>query len=117
MNLKELKGTIDFTISTLHKYESPEDIPVLITLSEPSVGSRASSGVIYVGTGIDWEHGQLRIEPEQKLVRKGNAKTDVIPSYEHTPYGGGRKVFICKMCGCQVGKDDRYCKHCGQRLR
>lgn len=117
MNLAELKDHVDFIIENSHSYNKPEDIPILITLSEPSVGTRASSGVMHVGMGIDWEHGQFRICPVAELVRKGNAKTDIIPVIEHIPYGGGRRVYICKMCGCHVGREDRYCKHCGQKLR
>ena len=117
MNLKELKDNVDFTINNLNNYKKPEDISVLITLSETSVGARASSGIKYVGMGFDWEYGQFRIHPEKALVRQGKALNDIKPVYEHTPLNGGRKSYICNTCGRIVSKDDRYCKHCGQRLR
>ena len=63
MNLKELKNIVDFAIENLQHHQNPEEISVLITLSESSVGSRASSTIKYVGMGFDWEHGQFRIEP------------------------------------------------------
>lgn len=60
MNLLELKENVDFAIEQLHSYEKPKDIQVLITLSERSIGARASTRVIYAGLGIDWKHGQFR---------------------------------------------------------
>lgn len=116
MNLAELKDHIDFTINNLHSLDKPEDIPVLITLSESSVGARASTKVIHVGMGMDWESGQFRIYPESELVRKGKALTDAKLVIEHLPLGGGRKIYICQSCGCYVGKEDRFCKHCSQKL-
>ena len=117
MNLNELKNYVDFKISNLNEYESAEEIPVLITLSEPSAGARASCKIRSISTGFDWEHGQIRIEPEQKLVRMGKTLNDVVPVYEYNSLTGGRKSYICNTCGCAVSKDDRFCKHCGQRLR
>ena len=64
MNLLELKVIVDSLVENLHK---PEDVIVCITTSEPSFGGRSKTGVRGVHLGIDWEKGQLRIEPEEFL--------------------------------------------------
>ena len=114
MNLNELKIMVDSTIEHLH-FEKPENIPVLITLSERSMGSRASSGVKYANMGFDWERGQFRIEPTKTLVSKGNSLTDVkdvvIRRYE------GRNYYFCPMCQQKISKNDSYCRYCGQKLK
>ncbi|MFY9421518.1 MAG: zinc ribbon domain-containing protein [Bacilli bacterium] len=114
MNLKELKTIVDFTIENLQPHQKPEEIQVLITLSESSIGSRAASGISYIGMGFDWEHGQLRIEPSKKLVSKGNSLNDVKKvvqkEFEH------RKYYVCPRCLQKIAKDDYYCRYCGQKL-
>lgn len=115
MNLKELKEIVDFEIKNLREYEKPEDISVLITLSESSMGARASSSIKYIGMGFDWEHGQFRIEPSLSLVRKGNALTDVKPVVKDD--FSGVKFWACPKCRLKVAKDDIFCRHCGQKLR
>jgi hypothetical protein len=117
MNLKELKENIDFRIANLNTYEKAEEIPVLITLAESSIGARASCKIQSVSMGFDWEHGQIRIEPEQKLVRKGNSLNDAKPVVIYAPINGGRKSYDCQTCGRSVSKDDRYCRHFGQKLK
>ena len=56
MILSELKKQVDFLCDNGHG-----DNPVLITLSESSIGSRAANGITGIHIGIDWEHGQGRI--------------------------------------------------------
>lgn len=66
MNLEELKARIDF----LHKQSrNPKKEIVYITTSEHSIGGRAKCGVKNLSLGFDWEHNQLRIEPENKLIK------------------------------------------------
>ena len=67
MNLKELKDRIDFLYEISR---NPEQINVYITTSEKAIGGRAKCGVKGVRLGADWEHNQLRIEPEDKLIKK-----------------------------------------------
>lgn len=115
MNLVELKTIIDFTIENLHDYQDAGKIPVLITLSESSIGARASSEVIYANLGFDWEHGQFRIQPIKKLVTKGNALNDIkqikCEQFE------GRNFYFCPKCNCKIAKSDYYCRECGQKLK
>lgn len=77
MNLLELKNQVDFAIDNLHSSDNPEEIPVLITLSEPSLGARNSIGVKYVSIGVDWERNQFRILPETELVRRINKDKNI----------------------------------------
>lgn len=114
MTLKELQLVVNMTIDYLHDL-NPEEIPVLITLSEPSWGARASVSVKYAGMGGDWEKGQFRLEPTKELVIKGNNLTDVKPvvcrQYD------GRNYYFCPRCTGRVAKNDCYCRYCGQKLR
>jgi YHS domain-containing protein len=114
VNLKELKLIIDSTIDNLH-YEKPENIPVLITLSESSIGSRAASSVEYAGMGFDWERGQFRLEPSKSLVTKGNNLTD-IKSIDCRQYDG-RNYYFCPRCQQKISKNDSYCRYCSQKLK
>ena len=115
MNLLELKQNIEFTIKHLNEWDKAEDISVLITLSESSMGSRASEKVKYVGMGIDWEHGQFRLEPEKPLVHKGNSMQDV-QSVACRLYDG-RNYYFCPRCESKISKNDMFCRECGQKLK
>lgn len=115
MNLDELKTTVDYTINDLSNKEDAKNIPVLITLSEGSIGARASSTINDVNMGFDWEHGQFRIEPSRKLVRKGNALTDVKEIIQRE--FEGRKYYVCPRCESKISKSDNYCRYCGQKLK
>lgn len=115
MNLKELKEIIDFELSHLQNHEKPEDVHVVITTSESSMGARASSAIKHIGMGIDWEHGQLRIEPSTKLVMKGNALYDIKPVIREE--FSGVKFWACPKCIMKVAKNDSFCRHCGQKLK
>lgn len=114
MNLEELKKIIDHTIEGL-KYEKPNEVPVLITLKEPSYGPRASSEIKYANLGFDWENGQFRIEPSEELVKKGNKLTDP-KSVECRNYED-RNYYFCPKCEQKINKNDVYCRYCGQRLK
>ena len=115
MNLKELKSIIDQRMERLPSYQNPEEIQVRITLSEPSMGARASTEVKGIGLGIDWEAGQLRIEPKGALVKKGNSLNDV-KSAVRKEYEG-RNYYLCPRCQQKISKTDLYCRHCGQKLK
>lgn len=70
MKLKDLKHKIDFLYKQYENHpEIPDDLDVVITTSESSIGGRAKVNVRSANRGIDWEGGQFRIEPEHKLVK------------------------------------------------
>ena len=114
MNLEELKASIDSEIENLQGNEL-KDISVLITLTENSMGARASSEIQSINMGFDWEHGQLRIHPSKCLVKKGNSSKDIknaiCREYD------GRKYYICPRCETKVSKHDNYCRGCCQKLK
>lgn len=112
ITLIELKTIID---KTMELHNNIVDNPVLITLSMPSIGGRKSCGVKCVNMGIDWEHGQFRIEPNKELVLKGSARDNVIKPIQREY--SKRTYSSCGVCGQRVTKDARYCSHCGQRLK
>lgn len=114
MKLSMLKIIVDLTISRLRDYQKAEDIEVLITLSDASVGARASSRVEHAGLGFDWEQGQFRLSPSKPLVTMGNNFSDVKLAACRTY--DGRKYYCCTRCDSRVAKDDKFCRRCGQRL-
>jgi hypothetical protein len=115
MNILELKQIVDHYIENLDSYEKPEDITVLITLSESSMGPRASCSVKNCYIGFDWEKNQFRLEPDQPLTRKGNALYDPKPIKKLT--FSGVTFNGCPKCRMKVTSDDFYCRYCGQRFK
>lgn len=65
MILSELKKQVDFLCGTGHG-----DNPVLVTLSESSVGSRAATGITEIHSGFDWEHVELKEQMIQSACVK-----------------------------------------------
>ena len=115
MVLKELKQHVDYLVESGHENDT-----VIVTTVDNSVGARAGSGIYSINAGFDWEHGQIRIQPETKLVRYGNSRDDcLIPRIEVYEYPNGRKRHIinCRRCENQLKKDDRYCSRCGQMVK
>lgn len=107
MNLLELKTNVDKIIKYLPKTFTPEQVPVYITLSEPSLGGRAFTSVSCVTMGGDWEHGQFRIQPEDKLVRESTVKA----IYEKVI-----DEFLCSNCKSFLQDNFIYCPKCGGKI-
>ena len=68
MNLKELKARIDFLVKT---YPDAENLKVVITTKGNSMCGREYTNIKGIDRGFDWEHNQIRINPEDNLW-KGN---------------------------------------------
>ena len=114
MILKELKRHVDFLVKNGHENDT-----VIVTTVDNSVGARAGSEVNSINPGIDWEHGQIRIEPKTKLVSYGNSRDDgMLPLVEvyESPNGRKRHVITCRRCDNLLKNDDRYCSRCGQMI-
>lgn len=113
MILEELKNIVDSYIEQGKGKDS-----VVITLSESSIGARASSGISSIFPGFDWEHGQIRIEPSEDLTSKLKDRDKDLPIIKHTYNFGNRKrnVLLCPKCNNYLRKDDRYCSKCGQKV-
>ena len=114
MNLKELQSIVNRTVEHINKHMLPEEIPVLISLQQASIGARASSHVVCANMGIDWENGQFRIEPAKPLAELTHTYTyeqeKVMREYS------GRKSYFCPRCNEKLGKEDQFCKRCGQKV-
>jgi hypothetical protein len=112
MELQRLKQLID---KTMEVDENNKYLSVVVTLSEPSIGSRSMVGVKQANAGFDWEKGQFRLEPDENIVKYGNSKENIIKPREKEY--NNRKYLSCKICNAKVAKDDRYCKRCGQKIK
>ena len=70
MKLKDLKHKIDFIYEQYKNHpEIPDNLDVVVTTSEQSVGGRGKGDVRYGRRGCDWERNQFRIEPACKLIK------------------------------------------------
>ena len=114
MVLLELKKQVDF----LHDNGYGNNI-VLVTLSESSIGARASTGITGIYSGFDWEHGQVRISTEKKIISYEKDRDKVIePRKEDYNTGSKmRHLLLCPKCENQLRKNDNYCSQCGQRIK
>ena len=94
------------------------DNPVVITLSQSSVGARACVGIQAITSGIDWESGQIRIEPLRQIIdRKNDRDKAMAPRYEEIPNGSRvRELRLCPECGEILRKDDCFCSRCGRKV-
>ena len=99
----------------LEEREVDPDTPVLITLSDSIIGGRTSVGIQGLYTGMDWEQGQLRIEPQEKIFRNIHRMDTPVGITRKT--SGGVNFNACGKCRMKVAKDDIFCRHCGQRLK
>ncbi len=113
MTLTELKNAID---TALQFERNTDNIDVVITTVLPYItyGQRPCMDVRYVGMGFDWESGQFRIEPEEKLMCvKHDTPQPVMEWHEN---------YHCPKCehmlsGKRKNKDIRYCSKCGQAVK
>lgn len=110
MNLNELKQKVDALVE-----DGDGERTVVITLSQRSVGARAAVGIQGIFSGIDWEAGQLRIEPLEPICQRGRAKDDQM-DVSISDCSGQRKIRLCPVCEERVKKGSNYCANCGQRL-
>jgi len=114
----KLLGLINAINTTLQvERRKPEDIDVVITTELPfaTCGQRPCVGVRYVGMGFDWESGQFRITPDEKLMA---VKHDV-----PQPVMEWNENYHCPKCEHMLSKnrkkktDIRFCSRCGQAVK
>lgn len=117
MTLSELKRNVDFAAMHLSKHLSPDEVTVLITTAEMSMGPRSSDGVKSAGMCFDFEAGEYRLNPVSGLVHVGNCIADRKKryiTYVHIQDVGPIPHFFCPTCSTESVKKDNFCKNCGQ---
>lgn len=92
------------------------DWNTLITIKDISAGPRACSDIQGIYNGFDWEHGQIRIEPEKNLISQSKDRDKALPVIKHIYGQGIRNVISCPKCENHLRKSDKYCSICGQRV-
>lgn len=108
LTVKDLKDIIDRT------NENDLDARIVITLDEPSIGSRAFTSIIMAHMGFDWENNHFRIEPKEPIARNKFSRD--------TPRDirKWRDGYFCPKCDGSLMKkevkESRYCRRCGQRF-
>ena len=108
LTVKDLKDIIDRT------NENDLYALIVITLDEPSIGSRAFTSIIMAHMGFDWENNQFRIEPKEPIARNKFSRD--------TPRDirKWRDGYFCPKCDGSLMKkevkESRYCRRCGQRF-
>ena len=113
VKLTRLKEIID---SVVEVERHPENVEIVIDIELPyaTLGARPCVSVYCAGMGFDWEAGQFRITPEEKLMcRKHDAPQDVIP------HDGN---YYCPKCHHLLSKkyknsDIHFCSVCGQEVK
>lgn len=108
MTIKELKEFIN------RLDEKKDAYNVVISLSQVSVGIEAYTDIKMIYEGMDWEAGQIRIEPSKPIIEK-HLNRDICKSKRKDPVFPKR--FVCPACGYYVCKDDKYCRSCGQNIK
>ena len=101
MNFKEFKDRIESICNiSIGKNEDLENLEVVVTIDNPSVGGRAKSKVKGIYRGIDWEHKQIRIDTEDKLIKDDSNKLQQIQEVvnNHFKYNG----FMERNCDIET---------------
>lgn len=113
-----LQELYDAALRMLRIKKMKKDTPIIITTADRSIGGRAFVYATWIREGFDWESGQIRIDTDEKVLKYKNgrdaAKSPVIRKYEQA----GKKFVVrkCPACENKIGKEDRYCKYCGQKI-
>ena len=92
------------------------DIPVVISLSEPSIGPIATSDIIGAHLGFDWDSGNFIIYPEKELVSKIYANKKTKKRKSNIFNNKNEEIYFCENCLKTIGVSDKFCKHCGKEF-
>ena len=115
MTLSDLKQTLN----TLSLQRRDPDLQVVITTTgESSYGARPFVPVKDIYPGIDWESGQLRIEPEEPLYRSERRPEDTRKAFA-IQYIYDRRMVTkhhCPMCMEELVGRKNFCACCGQKV-
>lgn len=114
MKLIELKNDIDRLIE---ENEDNKEKEVVIPLAENSIGPVACAGTRILTCGFDWDSRRIFLHPSFALVRKGNSLSDVKEARREVDKYSNFVYYICSKCHQKISKNDKFCKHCSQRLK
>lgn len=118
---EKLKNTIDMIenqsgIKIGGTENGAKNIPVVISLSEPSMGPIATSNIMEAHLGFDWDAGTFIIYPEKKLMSKEYINKKARKSKSNIINNKNEEICFCENCRKSVGVSDKYCKHCGKEF-
>lgn len=111
MTLKELKTAIDAALRFEH---NPEKVEVVISTQLPYItcGQSPCAKVKYAGMGFDWEAGQFRIVPDEKLMAIKHNVPQAVLEWEGN--------YHCPKCeyriSSSINKNIHFCNRCGQAI-
>ena len=113
MKLVKLKEIVDFA---MQQERHPETINVVITAELPymTAGQKPYVGVKYAAMGFDWEAGQFRITPEEKVMACKHDGPQTVVEW--------RGMYCCPKCETTLSKnrknwDIKYCYKCGRAVK
>lgn len=75
MKLSDLKRVVDAIYEEvvngyrIDGVNNPDEVDVLITTEDLSIGRRGNVGIKAINLGFDWETGECRIEPTSPIIR------------------------------------------------
>ena len=67
MTIHEFRKLIDIIDDSIPDYS---DKKVTVVLAQSSIGATASSEVVRISTGIDWDSGQVMLHTAKRLIEK-----------------------------------------------
>lgn len=113
MTFGELQHAVDIFISRGVDACSP----VLVTTADPVMGGRGSVEVQFITSGMDWERGQIRIEPAEKLLTMSQVeqKNFTVPQ-RAGKIGTKTYVCYCEKCTTRFQRAYTYCPCCGRKI-
>ena len=115
LTLKELNETTKYFLDK----GFDENTPIYITTNDNSIGGRAFVTIQGMYNGFDWESGQIRLEPNEKILKYENGRDIPLePRIKNYEYNNRKsKVISCPKCENKLRKDDRFCSYCGQKIK
>lgn len=90
---------------------------VCVVLKQPSIGARASTSIVSLHPGFDWEQGKIILGTDKEITSFDKDR-DVELSARVNTYTDTkiRTIYSCPKCEQHLRKDDKYCSRCGQKI-
>ena len=111
MTVKELRDKLN-SISE----EEAENLTVVVTLNEPSIGATANAPLEGGFIGFDWDMGLFLLNSSKQICEKRN-NAEMPPVRKNIRIINGTEIYRCPSCKIDIDGLDRFCKNCGQKFR